>query len=328
MANAELTKRLTMEHNYEFDVIAKEPSLIVEQGELFVLEVEDSFIQRITSEEHLPLPEVLGEGFRSNPAAGPIYVEGAKPGDVLVVTIHDIVVADTGFTMIIPGSGPLADSAKYPECRGPLTKEIKHLPGPSGTTSDGKGVFNERIVWDLKPHLGVLATAPRNPIVAGADTDFMTGPHGGNIDCPDICRGNKVMLPVAHEGGLLYVADVQSTQASEYAGTAVDARAEVTLSCEVIPDKRIPHPRIETPDEIIQLSNFRPLDDAIHRAHLWLMEWLIEDYGFTPTDAYFQFSANPDVKIHVYRFIISGRAEHTVGVSIPKKHLGRPGSRG
>lgn len=325
MSTQQPLKRLTRDRNYEYAVVAKDPSLTVARGEQFVLEIESALNQ-----PHRDVPVVGGAQGGENPAAGPIYVEGATPGDVLVVTIHDIVVDPVGFTLITPGGGMLADSAKYPECRGPLVHQIDHRPGPSGTTSDGTGVFNERISWDLKPHIGVLATAPLDAIAAGADTDFMSGPHGGNIDCPEFCKGNKVMLPVVHNGGLLYVGDVQATQASEFCGSADETRAAVTMSCDVVPGRagghvlpndRTPQPRIETPDRLIQLNCFRPLDDALREAHLWLMEWMIEDYGFSPVDAYLQFSVNPDVQMHVYRLITWGRYEHTVGVSIPKRYL-------
>lgn len=327
MSSEPALQRLTLEHNYEFAIVPKEPSLIVQQDEPFVLELESG-----VNQPKRAVPEVGGSIYGENPAAGPIHVEGAQAGDLLVVTIHDIVVADTGFTLIVPGGGLLADSAKYPDCRGPLVRKIEHLPGPSGTTSDGTGVFSNRITWNLKPNIGVIATAPLEPLAAGADTDFMTGPHGGNLDCAEVCKGNKIMLPVAHDGALLYVGDVQATQASEFCGTADETRAEVTLSCKVLPNRglprdefilnsRTPHPRIETPDEIIQLSCFRPIDDALREAHRWLLEWLIEDYGFSPVEAYLQFSVNPDVKMHVYRFVTWGRYEHTVGVSIPKKYL-------
>ena len=314
-------KRLPRELNREFRVVAKEPSLTVVQGEQFQVETEDAFDQRITSEDQLPVAAVLGAGFRPNPAAGPVYVEGAQPGDVLVVTIHDIVVEEVGFTMIIPGEGMLGDSATYPECRGPLTRRIEHLPGPSGTTSDGRGVFDERLSWPLRPHVGMIATAPEDPILAGADTNGMSGVYGGNLDCRDVCKGSSIWLQVAHPGALLYLGDVHASQAAELAGPADEVRAVVTLSCRVLPGRTIPSPRVETPDEIIQLSSYRPLDEALRHAHLWLMEWLIEDYGFAAVDAYLQFSVNPLVKMHVYRFIVSGRSEYIVGVSIAKECL-------
>jgi acetamidase/formamidase len=239
-----------------------------------------------------------------------------------VVNIHDIVVADQGVTCIVQGVGPLADSAKYPDCHGPATRIIKHLPGPSGTTSDGKGVFSDRLTWDLNPHIGTIATAPERPVMAGADTVFGQGPHGGNMDCRDICKGHKLMLPVAVEGAYLYVGDVHASMAdSEFYGIADESRAEVTLSCELIPQKEIPWVRLETPEAIIQLHSFRPLDDAIKQAFFWMIDWLVQDYGFSPREAYMHMDVNPQVRINVYQMIMLRRINYTVGVSFPKKYL-------
>jgi len=178
-------RRILRRDAYEYEMVVKEPKLKVSLGETFVCETEDALNGMISREDQLPTPETLGprfERFEMNPLCGPIYVEGAKPGDTLVVRIHDIVVADQGVSCIFPGVGPLADSAQYPECRGPFTKIIKHLPGPSGTTSDGKGVLSDRIIWDLNPHVGCIGTAPVRPIAAGADSVFGQGQHGGNMD--------------------------------------------------------------------------------------------------------------------------------------------------
>ena len=139
-------KRVSREHASEYNMVIKEPRLVVEPGESFVVETEDALNGLIRTEDDLPVHEVLGarlERQEFNPLVGPIVVEGTKPGDVLLVHVEDIVVADQGVSCIFDGVGPLADSAKYPECRGPATKIIRHLPGPSGTTSDGKGVFND-----------------------------------------------------------------------------------------------------------------------------------------------------------------------------------------
>lgn len=326
MAQVEVGKRVARAQAYEYDMVEKEPKLVVEPGELFTVETEDALNGLIRSEDRLPVPEVLGPRFRRfelNPCAGPIVVEGAKAGDVLVVSVHDIVVDEQGVTCIVPGVGPLADSAKYPDCRGPATKIIKHLPGPSGTTSDGQGVFDERITWDLNPHIGTIGTAPERPVAAGADTVFGQGPHGGNMDCRDICKGHKVKLPVAIDGAYLYVGDVHASMAdSEFYGIADESRAEVTLSCELIPQKEIPWVRLETPEAIIQLNSFRPLDDAIKQAFLWLIDWLVEDYGFSPREAYMHMDVNPEVRINVYQMIMLRRINYTVGVSFPKKFLG------
>jgi acetamidase/formamidase len=326
MGMVEIGKRLTREHAYEYDVVEAEPKLVVQPGETFVVETEDALNGVITSEEQLPTREVLGaDRWRRNdfnPCAGPIAVVGAKPGDLLAVHVHDIVVADQGLTCLFEGYGPLADSARFPDCRGPYTRIVRHLAGPSGTTSDGTGIFDERTVWPLAPHIGTIATAPERPIASGSDTAFGQGPFGGNIDCRDIRRGSTVLLPVAVEGAQLYLGDVHASMADgELYGMADESRADLTLSCEIIPDKEIPWLRVETPDAIVQLNSFRPLEDAVQQAFTWLLEWLVDDYGFSARDAYLQLGINPEVRINVYQMTVMGRLGYTVGVAFPKRYL-------
>jgi len=318
-------QRILRKDAYEYEMVVKPPKLEVKLGEKFLCETEDALNGMITREDQLPTPEVLGprfERFEMNPLCGPIYVHGAKPGDTLVVRIHDIVVADQGVSCIFPGVGPLADSAQYPDCRGPFTKIVKHLPGPSGTTSDGRGVLNEKITWDLNPHVGCIGTAPLRPIAAGADSVFGQGQHGGNMDVRDVRKGNAIMLPVLHEGAYLYIGDIHASEGdSEFYGVADESRAEVTVSCDVVRNKVIPAPRIETPTSIIQLHSFRPLDDAIMQASRWLIDWMVQDFGMSPRDAYMHLDLNPEFRIHVYQMIKLGRINYTVGVELPKKYL-------
>jgi len=320
-------KHLPRERNYSYDMVVKEPALIVSPGEIFTVDTEDALNGMIRREDQLPTPEFLGlrhlrrEG---NPCAGPIVVQGAKMGDVLVVNIHDIVVDEQGVSCIFAGEGPLGDSFKYPECRGPATKIMRHIPGPSGTTSDGKGIFDEQTTWDLHPFIGTIGVTPQRPVAAGSDTVKGQGAHGGNLDARDLCKGNRIMIPVEVDGAYLYVGDVHATQGdSEFYGSADESRARVTLSCEIIPQKRIPWMRVETPQSIIQLYAFRPLEEAVKQAFLYLLDWLVEDYGFSPLDAYRHLELNPEVRINVYQMVMLGRLNYTVGISFPKKHLGR-----
>src|SRR5690606_9716178 len=80
-----------------------------------------------------------------NPVVGPIYVRGVAAGDVLAVHIDFVEPWRYGFTGIIPGVGPLADSRKWADCAGPHVQVIEHLPGPSGTTRDGKGRYSDKL---------------------------------------------------------------------------------------------------------------------------------------------------------------------------------------
>jgi acetamidase/formamidase len=130
------------------------------------------------------------------------------------------------------------------------------------------------------------------------------------------------MLPVVVDGAYLYLGDVHACQADgEFYGSADEARATLTLSCEIISQKRIPWVRVETPNSIIQLNCSKPLEETVKQAFLWMIDWLVEDYGFTSRDAYVQLELNPDVRINVYQMVALKRLNYTAGVSFPKHAL-------
>ena len=166
-------QRITREQamKYEFDH-RHEPLLRVEQGESFVVETEDAGSGMVRSPDVAPrlmdMPTRKFEPAKGNPIGGPIYVEGAEKGDLLEVTIEKVIVDDQGFTNMRPGGGPLGDSYKWQSLRGPYVHIIKHLPGPSGTTRDGKGVFNDKITWDLQPFIGTIGVAPEREVETSA----------------------------------------------------------------------------------------------------------------------------------------------------------------
>jgi len=318
-------KRVSREQGMHF-MFDKEipPVMRVAPREIFALETEDNTCGRIKSDRDLPTSEVLSDLLETspilgNPLNGPVYLDGAQKGDVLVVKVVDVIPADQGYTALVPGTksfNPLRDSASWPECQGPLTRIIKHVPGPSGTTSDGKGIFNPKITWDLKPFIGTIGVAPELEVVSSVSGQ---GAWGGNLDCRDISKGNELHLPVRVDGGLLFVGDAHATQSdSEFTGLADECRAEVVLSCDVIKKKTIPYARIQKPNSIIQLNNGLPLERSITQAFLWLMEWLVDEYKMDKRDACMHMSANPDLRINVYQ-MAGGLA--TVGVEFPKKYL-------
>lgn len=314
--------RVAREDAYRYEMLAGDPILRVRPGEPFVVETEDAFNGAISSGDRVPSPETL-DPRPPNPCAGPVHVEGAMPGDVLAVDILDIVPADQGAHCIFPGEGTLARSAAHPECHGPYARIIRHVPGPSGTTSDGYGVFADGVRWPLQPHIGTIGTAPRRPVAAGADTLMGQGRHGGNLDCRDVRRGCTILLPVEVEGACVYLGDVHASMSDgEWVGNADECRAEVTLQCRLL-RTRISWPRVETPESIIQLASGKPLEAAIRQAFLWLTDWLVEEQGFSSREAYMQLGVNPGVRIHVYQLVDLGRLGYTVGVAFPRHQLDR-----
>ena len=131
-----------------------------------------------------------------------------------------------------------------------------------------------------------------------------------------------MLVNVYHQGGLLYVGDVHGSQGdTEYYGSADETAATVKASCRVIKAKKIPFIRLEKPESLVSVYSFRPLEDAVHGAVQDLMSWLVEDYGFSPEDAYIHACVNPDFRINVYQMVKMGALEYTVGAEMPKKYL-------
>lgn len=315
-----ITRDRAME--YEFDH-RHPPKLRVKQGESFVVDTEDAGSGLVRTADVAPRIQSLStrrfEPPKSNPIGGPVYVEGVERGDLLEVTIEKIVVDAQGFTAMRPGAGPLGDSYKWQSLRGPYVHIIKHLPGPSGTTRDGKGVFSDKISWDLQPFIGTIGVAPDREVETSA---VGQGPWGGNLDVRDMKEGTRCYLNCYHEGGLLYVGDVHGSQGdTEFYGTADETRAELTLSCRAVKGKRIPFVRLEKADTIVSLYSFRPLEAAVESAIVNLMEWMVTEYGVSERDAYMHACINPDFRVNVYQMVRIGRIQYTVGAEIPRRYL-------
>ena len=304
-----------------------EPALRVEPGETFLIETQDNFFGEINSEEVLPTAEhlpFLGYQFwKVNPVAGPIHVKGCMAGDLLVLEIEDIVPSERGWTGFAPDFGNLAGNAAFPELQQPYSRITHHRPGPSGTTSDGTGSFNvnREVTYPLQPFLGTLVTAPERGI---ENTLVSQGPWGGNIDCRDVRKGNRVMMNTYHDGGLLFFGDAHAAQGdSEYTGLADESAADTLARCHVVELKRVPGVlRIETSESLIQVDSARnagSMERALNGAFIGMMRWLTEEHGMDEKEAYLHFTANPEVRIHTYQFV--GPAFYVVGVEFPTTYL-------
>jgi acetamidase/formamidase len=298
------------------------PKLRVAPGEKFVVETEDASSGYLCEEGQSPLNRpFIDETWppSANPVAGPIYVEGAHRGDLLAIKIEDILVAADQSYTFSARRGPIHDSLKWSQAAEPYTHVLGHKPGPSGTMRDGRVCFSDRVSWPVAPFIGTIAVAPEREVLTSI---FGQGMGGGNIDCRDIRPGNTFFVTSQNEGGLLFVGDVHASQGdTEFSGVAAESRAEVTLSVEVIPGKKISYPRIETPSSLISLYNSRPLEHAVTKAIFLLMEWLVEEYGFSQRDAYMQVSVNPGVRVHVYQMIPEMLLMYTAGVEFPRDCL-------
>ena len=301
-----------------------QPILRVEAGEAFEVETYDASNGYIKTEHDKAIP-ARRPGFDRvpplvNPIAGPIWLEGAERGDVLVVVIDEIVVDDYSWIAIGPRRGPLGESTRWPELSGEYTTKLfRHTPGPSGTTRDGTLHFDERRSWLITPFVGTLGVTPDREVTTSNDGQ---GEWGGNLDIRDVAPGNRIWLPVFHEGARFYLGDVHASQGdTEFTGTAAETKATVKLRLELKKNQRIPGMRIEKPESLVAVHAEKPLDLAVETATIHLMDWLITDYGFSPVDAYCLVSTCPDFRINVYQMCRIRNLRPVAGAEIPKTYL-------
>ena len=255
-----------------------------------------------------------------NPIAGPVFVEGAERGDTLAITIESITPEPYSWIAVGPRRGPLGESSRFPDCSSEYTTKIfEHTAGPSGTMRDGTLHFSDRISWPITPFIGTIGTAPDREVSTSNDGQ---GDWGGNLDIRDVAPGNKILLPVWHQGGLLYLGDVHASQGdTEFTGTAAETQSTVRLQVDVIPGYRVPWMRIRKPQSIVSVYAYRPLEVAVETATINLIEWLVADYGFKAVDAYCLVSTCPDFRINVYQMCKIGKLSFVAGAEIPLRHI-------
>jgi acetamidase/formamidase len=308
---------------YAFDW-RDEPLLRVKPGEPFEIETYDASTGYFKTPADKAIP-AKRPGFdrtppTANPIGGPVYLDGAERGDVLVIEIEEILVEDYSWVAIGPRRGPLGESMRWPELSSDYTTKIfRHAPGPSGTRRDGILHFNERISWPITPFVGTLGVCPDREVATSLDGQ---GPWGGNLDIRDVAPGNRILVPIYHPGALFYLGDVHASQGdTEFTGTAAETQATVRVRLGLIRQKKIPWMRIEKPNSIVSVYADKPLEAAVETATINLMDWLITEYGFSPTDAYCFVSTCPEFRINVYQMCKLAKLSFVAGAEISKKYL-------
>lgn len=254
------------------------PVATVPCGESVHIETVDAFEGRLQSNEDLYSKCCPGPPF-TNPQTGPIYVEGAEPGDTLIVHLEEIAPAkDHAVTALLPNFGGLTGTNLTAMLNLPLPESTRILP-----IRDGQVIFNDKISLPLAPFVGTLGTAPQMEEISS----LVPGPWGGNMDCVETAAGHSVWLPVHHPGALFFIGDAHARQGDgELTGVAAEMAAQVTLRFEVLKQRVIEWPRIVSPDRLMTVGSARPLEDAARIAWKQLILWMREDYGFKTFDAY------------------------------------------
>jgi amidase len=265
---------------YEFSA-ATVPVATIAPGDTLVVETHDTSTGRLRSPEDVPEFVRVRDPRKVNPAAGPVFVEGAMPGDDLVVEILEIRLEPLGFVRVLQGAGVLQDGI---EPFGVLMARVdgEHL------------VLGERIRIPARPMVGVIGTAPSEGVVYTA----APGAQGSNIDINAVTTGARVHLPVHVPGALLAIGDVHAAMGDgEVSGTGVEIEGVVTVRVDVEPGAGSARPWIETDADWITTGSGPTLEDAVEMAVEELNSLLVKHLDLSRTDAFLLISARGDVRI-------------------------------
>jgi amidase len=253
----------------------------VSPGDRFVVETHDTSTGRIHRIEDVPEFVRIRDPRKVNPAAGPVFIEGAVPGDDLIVEILDIRLQPYGFVRVLAGAGVLQ---KEIESDGVLMARI-----------DGEHVvLGERMRLPLRPMVGVIGTAPADGVIYTA----APGAQGSNIDVNAVTVGARIHLPVHVPGALLAIGDVHASMGDgEVSGTGVEIAGEVTVRVDLVPGAAPARPWIETAADWITTGSGPTLEDAVEMAVEELAQLLMTRFGLSRTEAFLLVSARGDVRI-------------------------------
>jgi acetamidase/formamidase len=259
------------------------PILTVPSGAVIEAFTEDASDEQFSLESDLAALDALDFG-PIHPITGPVFVEGAAPGDVLKVTLHEIEVGDWGWNAIVPGFGFLADT----------------LPGKYLRVyelgADREYVqFNDNIRIPLRPFPGVMGVAPPTEEMLST---IPPRANGGNMDDPHMTEGTTVYFPVFVDGALFSIGDGHATQGlGEVCGTAIEAPLRIVYQVEVIKGRSIKEPQYETDDYYATTGFATTIDEAAKKATLYMIEYLETFYRLSTEEAYALCSLAGDLKI-------------------------------
>jgi amidase len=265
---------------YGFDA-ATPPVLTIDPGETVVVESHDTSTDRLHKAEDLPAFMAARDPLKVNPAGGPIYVNGAEPGDALAVTILDIELGPLGFVRKLPGFGVLQEGVE--------NDAIMMV-----RTEGADLIFADKVKLPARPMVGVLGTAPAGGTVYTAHP----GPQGSNMDFNANTVGTTVYLPVHVPGGLLGIGDLHASMGDgEVSGTGVEIRGATTARVDLVKGAAPSRPWMETETDWIATGQGETLEIAVEAAVGNLATILQEKLDLTRTEAFLLVSARGDVRI-------------------------------
>ncbi len=272
---------------------AIEPVLTVTPGTQLTFEIQDASGGQITPDSDASVFANFDQT-NVNPVTGPVSIDGAEPGDTLIVKIEDYRPSGWGWTGIIPGFGLLADQFQ--------TAALTHwVYDPSGSRPL---LFSNQARIPLAPFAGTIGIAPAE---AGPHAIIPPRSVGGNMDLRDLVAGATLYLPVAVPGALFSIGDTHAAQGDgEVCGTAIESPMEVTLRLDLIKGRAPAMPMVDAPARppdlaasasMITTGIGPDLMTAARDAVSGMIDRLGRDRNLAAADAYMLCSVAGDLKI-------------------------------
>jgi acetamidase/formamidase len=270
-----------------------EPVLEVEPGAQITLEALDASGGQLDARSQAS--DVAALDFaRVNPATGPVFVKGARPGDVLAVEILELRPRDWGWTAIIPGFGLLAEDFPDPWLR------ISEVDGAARRVRFGD------VTLPFEPFPGTIGLAPPEP---GEHSIVPPRRWGGNLDIKHLRAGTTLLLPVGVDGALFSVGDTHAAMGDgEVCGTAVEAAMDIVVRLSVLRDFSVPAPQYAVPAGELartEAGSFHvttgvgpDLMEATRAATRAMIEHLGHRHGLERQEAYALCSVACDLRVH------------------------------
>jgi len=270
------------------------PVLTVAPGTTIEFECLDASGGQLTKDS--TLADVGGLDFgKVNPVTGPVFIDGAEPGDAVKVTIHEFKPSGFGWTANIPGFGLLAEQFTEPALHiwtydaGSLAPA---LYGPGGKVP-------------LKPFAGTIGLAPAEP---GLHSVVPPRRVGGNMDIRDLAAGTELYLPVEVAGALFSIGDTHAAQGDgEVCGTAIESPMNVVLTLDLVKGAKLKMPRFTTPGPVSRHLDEKgyevttgvgsDLFAGAQAAVSQMVDLLAARHGLAPVDAYMLCSVCGDLRI-------------------------------
>lgn len=226
-----------------------------------------------------------------NPLAGPVFVQGAHPGDTLEVEILSVETDTWGWTGIVPEFGLLAED--FPRSWLHIS-EIEH----------GEVHFADGVAIPSRPFPGTIGVAPSRP---GPHSVIPPSEFGGNLDVRYLTVGTRLFLPIGVEGALLSVGDGHAAQGDgEVCGSAIETAMRIVVRTTVRPDLRVPAPQLMVPAPGLGSSEGAyvttgvagDLREAAQDAVRAMIDHLGASHGLDPETAYALTSVAGELRIN------------------------------